>query len=101
MRGPVKEAVADEPRVFRSRTIAWIGAINEGNGGKVVRAVVPGWDLEQVMEFPLSSVPEELRDQLKPDANILVKVNLAAEKPEDLAPAEFELAPPPIDESEL
>ena len=103
MSRPAKETLPEpqEVGVFRSRTLLEVVGIDEEGESKTVRAIVSGWDNEQEISFPFDSVPEVLREYLKPASTFLVEVNLAADSVAELRPSGFELAPPPVDESDL
>ena len=103
MSGPAKETLpeAQETDVFRSRTLLEVVGIDEEGESKAVLAIIPGWDAQQEITFPFDLVPEDLREYLKPASTFLVEVNLAADSVADLRPSGFELAPPPVDESDL
>jgi len=61
----------------------------------VVDAVVINWNPHQAVRFPLSLVPEPLHAALQPDTWLLAKVNVGADRSEDLYFKDIRLAPDP------
>jgi hypothetical protein len=55
----------------------------------------------KVIRFPLSLVPDELRDQVVQDGHLIAMVNIGAERSEDLYLHSFEAAPEPALEDSL
>ncbi|MDJ0902996.1 MAG: hypothetical protein QNJ55_29770 [Xenococcus sp. MO_188.B8] len=83
------------------RTIVRITDIDEESHERVVDAFVPGWNPHKAVRFPASLVPEHLRDKLKPNVRLFARVNIGAEKPDDLYFEKFELAPEPDEDDGL
>ena len=103
MSRPAKETLPEpqEVGVFRSRTLLEVVGIDGEGETKTVLAIVPGWDAQEEITFPFDLIPKGLREYLKPASTFLLEVNLAADSVADLRPSGFELAPPPVDESDL
>lgn len=77
---------------FYTSIIRIEGVRNEGND-KVVDAVVISWNPHQIVQFPISFIPQHLQDKLTLDIRLLARVNIGAETAEDLIFEEIELAP--------
>ena len=65
---------------------------NEGED-KIVEIVVVNWNPHIIIQVPISFFPDELRENLDPDIQLLAKVNIAAKDVEDLIFEDIELAP--------
>jgi len=61
----------------------------------VVDALIPGWNPEAKVTFPLDLIAPELRDLAVPGQVFFALVNTGAERDEDLFFSDFELAPEP------
>jgi hypothetical protein len=61
----------------------------------VVDAVVPGWNPERKVTFPLDLIQAPLRDRANQGQLFFALVNTGAERREDLFFSDFELAPEP------
>ena len=96
----VEQVSYKQPEVSRHRVLVKVlGVETNENGEELVRAVVPGWDPER--EITLQVESKEIRGKLQPGTLWLAQVNLAAQQASELKPSNFELAPPPVDESDL
>jgi hypothetical protein len=62
---------------------------------KVVDALIPGWNPEAKVTFPLDVIEPELREFAVPGRVFFALVNTGAERDEDLFFSDFELAPEP------
>ncbi len=62
---------------------------------KVVDGLIPGWNPEAKVRFPLDLIKPELRDFAVPGRVFFALVNTGAERDEDLFLSDFELAPEP------
>jgi hypothetical protein len=62
---------------------------------KVVDALIPGWNPEAKVTFPLDLIRAELRDFAEPGQVFFALVNTGAERDEDLFFSDFELAHEP------
>ena len=51
---------------------------------------IPGWNPGQVVELELSRVPQKLRPRFKAGARLHARVNVGAERADDLMFAEWE-----------
>jgi hypothetical protein len=85
------------------RTIVRITNIDEEAHEPVVDAFVPSWNPHRAVRFPVSLIPENLRDLLQPNRTIrlFAHVNTGAEKSDDLYFEKFELAPEPDEDDGL
>lgn len=71
------------------RTIVRIVSLNKES----IKLVVPGWNSHKTLNLPISMIPNELREALKPNARLFAYVNTGAEVWADLHFEKFELAP--------
>jgi hypothetical protein len=79
-------------RVAR-KTLVRIETRTMETGVEVVDAVIPGWNPNTKIRFPLELIGEGLWDQVREGAFFSAYVNRGAEKEEDLFLERFELAP--------
>jgi hypothetical protein len=93
---------ASENEVIRGRIPperrAWRTAVqiedrDDKSNIKVVDALVPGWNPDAKVTFPLDLIEPELRDLATPGQVFFAMVNIGAERDEDLFFGDFELAP--------
>jgi len=77
------------------RTLVRIEDINKNNYKTMVYAVIPGWDPDDVVRFPLIIFPEELRQSVVPGARFFAKVNIAATHHDELYFEDFEVLEKP------
>jgi hypothetical protein len=63
------------------------------SGIQVVDAVIPGWNPNTKVRFPLDLIAHDLWDAVRAGAYFIAFVNRGAEKEEDLFLERFELAP--------
>ncbi len=73
---------------------------NEANE-EVVDVIIPGWNSRRAVRFPASLIPPDLRDKLAPGVRFFARVNIGADKADDLYFRDFELAPEPNDDDGL
>lgn len=85
--------VPSERRAWR--TAVQIEDRDDGSRIKVVDALIPGWNPEAKVTFPLDLISPELRDSAQPGRVFFALVNTGAERDEDLFFSDFELAPEP------
>lgn len=83
------------------RTLLRITNIADESGEKVVDAIIPSWNPRKAVRFPVSLIPENLRNELKQDIWLFALVNIDAEESADLYFDKFELAPEPDDDDGL
>lgn len=83
------------------RTLIQVDATDYESGEQVVDAHVPSWNPHEAVRFPAALVPEPLRARLAPGAFLFAKVNIGAERAEDLYLFDFEEAPEPEPEEAL
>lgn len=65
------------------------------SGEEVIDAMVTNWDPHQAVRLPMSLVPTHLRGGLSSGMWLFAKVNVGAERPEDLYFSDIRLAPEP------
>jgi hypothetical protein len=63
------------------------------NGREIVDAVVVNWNPNQVIHFPASLIPTNIKDKLSPDVLLLAQVNIGVKSSEELLFENIELAP--------
>jgi CheY-like chemotaxis protein len=61
----------------------------------MVYAVIPGWDPDEVVRFPLSIFPAELEQRVVPGRRFFAHVNIGAAHPDELYFEDFELIEKP------
>jgi len=83
------------------RTLIQVDGMAEDSGEEVVEARVLAWNPLEVVRFPSSLVPPELRRSLAEGSCLFAKVNIGAEAAEDLFFEDFEPAPDPVEEESL
>jgi hypothetical protein len=66
------------------------------NGSQTVEATIASWDPYQIVQFPLSLIPEYLQGKLEQDILLVARVNIGAKKAEDLIFENFELVQEPV-----
>lgn len=72
------------------RTLVRVEDVDFDQKPPVVYAVVPGWNSEEVIRFPLDMIPDDLYPFVKSGERFYAKVNIGAESQEDLYFDEFE-----------
>ncbi|MEE3719691.1 hypothetical protein V2H45_23395 [Tumidithrix elongata RA019] len=75
------------------RTLVRVERVGKEFGEDVVEAFVVGWRPRQAVRFPVSLIPEEMRETLGKGSRLVAYVNIGATKSEDLFFEKFELAP--------
>lgn len=80
------------------RTLVQVDGAAQESGEDVVEARIPAWSPMEIVRFPASMVAPDLRARLVPGGCLFAKVNIGAERPEDLFLQDFEAAPEPIPE---
>jgi hypothetical protein len=83
----------------KHRTLVRIADMQNEADQEVIDGILPAWNRQQAVRFPITLVPMRLRHYLKKGAYLIAYVNLAATRPEDLFFEGFE-KPLPLDESE-
>jgi CheY-like chemotaxis protein len=81
------------------RALILVDEMNQESGEKVVDAHIPSWNPHQAVRFPAALVPPGL--SLAPGACLFAKVNIGADRAEDLYLFDFERAPEPEPEDVL
>lgn len=81
----------------KHRTLLRVADLQSEAGEKVVDAILPAWNRQQAVRFPVAIVPTALRPALKKGGYLIAYVNLAAQRPQDLYLAGFE-KPRPLDD---
>jgi hypothetical protein len=94
----VRELRGEHPSSRRPwRTLIQVDELDRESGERVIDAHIPSWNPHQAVRFPVALVPRALRANLVPGAYLFAKVNIGAERAEDLYFNDFELAPEPED----
>lgn len=83
------------------RVLLRITNIGNESNEQVVDVIIPGWNPYRAVRFPLALIPVDLHAKLSPGVRLFAKVNIGAEKSEDLYFREFELASEPDDDDGL
>jgi CheY-like chemotaxis protein len=81
------------PHRIARKTLVRIETRTSETGVEVVDAVIPGWNPNTKIRFPLALIDERLRDHVRGGAFFSAYVNRGAEREEDLFLERFELAP--------
>ena len=89
------EVVADRRR---HRTLLRVADIQKEGEDTVIDAILPAWNRQRAVRFPVALMPKRLRGRIKKGAYLIAYVNLAASRPEDLYLEGFE-KPLPLDET--
>ncbi len=58
---------------------------------EIVKAVIPSWNTQTVVNISVQSIPEQIRSQLKKGVRLFVRVNIGAKSAENLRFEHFEL----------
>ena len=72
------------------KTLVRIESVDVEKTPKVVYAVIPSWNPKEVIRFPLSMVPSDIRGNVNEGARLLAQVNLGAEDHSSLFLDSFE-----------
>jgi len=83
------------------RTLLQVDETNQESGEQVIDAHIPSWNPHQAVRFPAVLVLQPLRSRLAPGVCLFAKVNIGAERSEDLYFFDFEPAPEPEPEDVL
>jgi len=83
------------------RALVQVDATNEESGKRVIDAHVPSWNPHQAVRFPAALIPQNLQPNLIPGSCFFAKVNIGADRAEDLYFFDFESAPEPEHEDVL
>ena len=78
------------------RAIVRVENIKAENGSKIIEAIVSSWDPYQIVQFPLSLIPDNLQEKLERDVLLFARVNIGAQRAKDLFFEDFELVPEPV-----
>lgn len=95
----MREMMQPESRI-PYRVLLRITNIGNESNEQVVDVIIPGWNPYRAVRFPLALISLELHAKLSPGVRLFAKVNIGAEKSEDLYFREFELASAPDDDYE-
>jgi hypothetical protein len=85
-----KDDIPVERRAWR--TLVQIEDHDTDSKIQTVDVLVPGWDPETKVRFPLDLMPANLRNQAIPGKRFFARVNIGALREEDLFFTDFELA---------
>jgi len=62
---------------------------------EIVDAIVVSWNPYQTIHFPLSLIPQEIRDKISQNARLFARVNIGAADEKDLVFEDIKLPPEP------
>ncbi len=98
-----RREIAGDPHPSRRsrRTFVRVLETRTEDGEPVVDAIVPDWNSQKAVRFPLSLVPESLRTQIAENALLTAMVNIGASGSNALFFEDFQLAPEPDEEDGL
>jgi CheY-like chemotaxis protein len=83
-----------QPSRVLYRTLVSIDRVTEEEGQRVADAVIPGWDPNRAVRFPVSLM-RELGKHAEAGKAFFAMVNLGANRSDDLVLTEFSIAPEP------
>ena len=75
------------------KSIMRVENIGNEDGNKVVEVEIMNWDSDELARFPLSLVPASIQDKVFHNIWLFAKVNIGAERAQDLVFEDIELAP--------
>jgi hypothetical protein len=75
------------------RTLIRVVGTSREQGTELVEAVIPAWNPETIVRFPVELVREDLRKTMKSGLRLFARVNVGAEDAKDLFLDSFEPAP--------
>ena len=77
------------------RTLVRIEEVHNNAKKSMVYVVIPGWDPDEMVRFPLVIFPQELRQMVVPGTRFLAKVNIGAANHDGLYFKDFEIVEKP------
>lgn len=80
------------------RTLVRVTGREQESGEAVIDAVIPGWNPQKAVRFPLSLIDPAIQKKVQPECRLFAYINIGASESEDLFFEGFELAPEPKDE---
>lgn len=86
------------PERRKHRTLLRIADIQNEANEQVIDAILPAWNRQRAVRFPLTMVPKKHHHLVQKGQYLIAYVNLGALRPEDLFLEEFE-PPLPLDET--
>jgi S-adenosyl methyltransferase len=92
------------PARIAHRAMVWVVDCSTESGEPMVEAILPQWRPRQAVRFPAALIPKDLQPRNKedwPNMRYVAKVNIGAERAEDLYFEDFESAVGPDDDDEL
>ena len=75
------------------RTLIRVMSTGREQGTELVEALIPAWNPESIVRFPVELVREDLRGTIRPGLRLFARVNIGAEDAKDLFLDSFEPAP--------
>lgn len=72
------------------RTLIRVEDVDPESKPPMVFAIIPAWNPDEGVRFPLDIVPMEMRDNVQADVRIYAKVNIGAESQDELYFQDFE-----------
>jgi len=80
------------------RTLLRVTGREYESGEEVVDVVIPGWNPQKAVRFPLSLINSDIRDKVQLECRLFAHINIGANDSEDLFFENFEIAPELQDE---
>lgn len=92
-----QKEIAGQPRLGRQarRTFVRVHGLRTENEQTVVDAIIPAWNAQKAVSFPLDLIPGELHHAVNEGTLLTAMVNLGAPRASELFFSEFTLAPEP------
>ena len=72
-----------------------VDSMSKEGGSDVLDVVVPQWNPNRAVRFPLELIEEDVRGQIQPGTRLIATVNTGADEPADLYFEGFQIAPAP------
>lgn len=83
------------------RALIRVVDVTQESSETVVDAIVPQWNPNKGVRFPVTLLPRELHSEVAPGIRLLADVNIGARKAEELFFGNFDLAPEPARENDV
>jgi hypothetical protein len=87
-------------RAFSRRAIVLIEQVLDSGSGREIVVSIPQWNSRELVHFPETDFPPELRPHLIANRALIARVNIDVESPEELRMTDIELTPDEDLESE-
>ena len=83
------------------RTLVRIEDVDRKEGQDILDVIIPAWNPADAVQIEGALLPDALRGKLARDVRLFARVNIGAERAEDLFFTDFELAPEPPPDVDL